>query len=192
MSHDTPRIYVASLSDYNNGILHGRWIDADQTPEQIYEEVGEMLATSPVSGKFGEVAEEWAIHDYDNFPAGLDLSEWESFERLHDIAEALGEYPAAVVAHFFSENPEMEAAEVVELIEAQFITTVTDELDELEAVASVAWDYIEEQSDLPKHYRTHQMAIARSMANDWMHAGSHGAIYEGAGVWHVLDYHASE
>ena len=25
---DTPRIYVACLAAYNNGRLHGRWIDA--------------------------------------------------------------------------------------------------------------------------------------------------------------------
>ena len=28
-----PRIYVASLSDYNAGRLHGEWIDADQGAE---------------------------------------------------------------------------------------------------------------------------------------------------------------
>lgn len=26
---DGPRIYVACLAAYNNGHLHGRWIDAD-------------------------------------------------------------------------------------------------------------------------------------------------------------------
>jgi hypothetical protein len=186
MSTDTPRIYVASLSDYNHGILHGAWIDAAQEPGEIHAEVSAMLASSPVTGKYGEVAEEWAIHDYDGFPVGLDLGEWESFERLHDIANALAKYPAVVVAHFFSENRNADASEVMDLIEAQFVTTVTDELDETEAVACVAYDYITECGDLPEHYQSHQMAIARSMANDWVCGGDYSALYEGAGVWHVL------
>ena len=32
---DRPRIYAASLSDYNNGRLHGAWIDSDQDREAI-------------------------------------------------------------------------------------------------------------------------------------------------------------
>ena len=33
-----PKIYVASLSDYNNGHLHGRWINAAQEAAAIQEE----------------------------------------------------------------------------------------------------------------------------------------------------------
>ena len=32
---DGPRIYVASLSDYNNGTLHGMWIEAVTDPEAM-------------------------------------------------------------------------------------------------------------------------------------------------------------
>ena len=41
-----PRIYVASLSDYNNGILHGAWIDAAQDADDIRTEVSAMLRES--------------------------------------------------------------------------------------------------------------------------------------------------
>ena len=41
------RIYVACLAAYNNGILHGRWIDANQDAWAIWDEVSEMLKTSP-------------------------------------------------------------------------------------------------------------------------------------------------
>ena len=37
-----PRIYVASLSDYNNGILHGRWIEAVDDPEAMQDEIDAM------------------------------------------------------------------------------------------------------------------------------------------------------
>ena len=44
---ERPRIYVASLSDYNEGILHGAWIDADQELGALYEAVDAMLDSSP-------------------------------------------------------------------------------------------------------------------------------------------------
>lgn len=89
MTTTTPRIYVASLSDYNAGRLHGRWIDADQDAESIWEEVKEMLAESKEP-----IAEEWAIHDYEGFgPVRVD--EWDSFERLANIGIGISEYGEA-------------------------------------------------------------------------------------------------
>jgi antirestriction protein len=71
------RIYVASLADYNEGTLYGKWIDLDgKSAEEITEEVQAMLKASPSDS----IAEEWAIHDYD----GIECEEWDSFE---DIAE---------------------------------------------------------------------------------------------------------
>ncbi len=54
---DTPSIYVACLASYNSGILHGKWILADQTVSAIYDEIHELLEESPI-----EDAEEYAIH----------------------------------------------------------------------------------------------------------------------------------
>ncbi|HCN93064.1 MAG TPA: antirestriction protein ArdA, partial [Hyphomonas sp.] len=53
---DRPRIYVACLAAYNNGRLHGRWIDATD-PHEVWQHVRGMLAASPEPD-----AEEWAIH----------------------------------------------------------------------------------------------------------------------------------
>jgi len=47
---------------YNNGKLHGRWIDATQGESAIRDEIQEMLSESPEPN-----AEEWAIHDYEGF-----------------------------------------------------------------------------------------------------------------------------
>lgn len=88
----TPRIYVACLAAYNNGCLHGRWIDADQSVEEIWSKVQAMLAASPEPG-----AEEWAIHDYEGF-GWLRLSEWESFERVATIAAGISEHGPAFAA----------------------------------------------------------------------------------------------
>ncbi len=42
-----PRIYVACLASYNSGILHGEWIDANQTETEIDLEIRAMLRKSP-------------------------------------------------------------------------------------------------------------------------------------------------
>lgn len=88
----TPRIYVASLSDYNAGRLHGTWMDADQDVEALYENVSTMLAASPEPG-----AEEWAIHDYQGFGAA-ELSEYESLETVVALARGITEHGPAFAA----------------------------------------------------------------------------------------------
>jgi len=42
-----PRIYVACLASYNNGVLHGRWIDLDGLDEiEVQDEINAMLRES--------------------------------------------------------------------------------------------------------------------------------------------------
>lgn len=92
----TPRIYVACLAAYNNGILHGAWVDAAQDAWAIYDEVKAMLAASPVVG-----AEEWAIHDYEGF-GHVRISEYTSFETVAELAAFIvenGALGAAVLHH---------------------------------------------------------------------------------------------
>jgi antirestriction protein len=86
---DAPRIYVASLSDYNAGRLHGTWIDATQQAEELHEEIHTMLAESTE-----EIAEEWAIHDYEGF-GPLRLSEYESIDTVTRIAVGIAEHGIA-------------------------------------------------------------------------------------------------
>jgi antirestriction protein len=61
---DEIRIYVADLTAYNNGKLHGVWINARGDINDIWEQIKAMLATSPEG-----FAEEYAIHDYEGFGA---------------------------------------------------------------------------------------------------------------------------
>jgi antirestriction protein len=80
------RIYVACLASYNNGELHGQWIDAAQGQDGIWEDVKAMLAASPTDN-----AEEWVIHDYDGFE-GASISEYEGFESVAEKAEFIEEH----------------------------------------------------------------------------------------------------
>jgi antirestriction protein len=93
----TPRIYVASLSDYNAGTLHGCWIDASQDAQTIHAAIAAMLAESREP-----IAEEWAIHDYESF-GGLSLGEYESIESVAEVAALLAEHGGffgQLVEHF--------------------------------------------------------------------------------------------
>jgi len=99
---DTPRIYVACLSAYNNGRLHGRWLHANQPTGALYEEVRDMLKNSPVPG-----AEEWAIHDYENF-AGIGVGEYAPLDHITQVAAGVAEHGGAF-AGWASEQPVGEA-----------------------------------------------------------------------------------
>lgn len=88
----TPAIYVASLADYNNGKLHGAWIDAAREPEAIYTDINAMLAQSRE-----ENAEELAIHDYDQFGT-CRIEEFDSIELVSRIARGIKEHGEAFAA----------------------------------------------------------------------------------------------
>lgn len=95
----SPRIYVASLSDYNAGRLLGRWVEADQPPDDIHQAIQEMLAESR-----DRTAEEWAIHDYEGF-GPLHLSEYESIDHVAIIGQGIAEHGMAFAAWAAQINP---------------------------------------------------------------------------------------
>lgn len=91
------QIYVACLAAYNNGHLHGRWINAQQDAYDIYADIREMLATSPM-----EYAEEWAIHDHEGFE-GASVSEYMGIDEVAELAAFIGEHGeigGKLVGHF--------------------------------------------------------------------------------------------
>ena len=94
-----PRIYVADLAAYNNGKLHGVWIDAALELDDIQEAVAKMLKASPEG-----FAEEYAIHEYEGF-GSYRVSEYEGLESVHEVAcfiEEHEELGAELLAHFSS------------------------------------------------------------------------------------------
>lgn len=103
-----PRIYVASLSDYNAGTLHGVWIDlADADVDDVNRQIADMLAESPEAMATGEPAEEWAIHDHEGF-GPLMVSEFSDLEGLIETALVLAEDMGEAAA-LFADNYHMDA-----------------------------------------------------------------------------------
>jgi antirestriction protein len=78
-----PHIYVASLADYNDGRLHGCWLDATAEQSDLETRIQQMLARSRQPG-----AEEVAIHDYEGF-CGLRLSEFEALPTVIRLAHGI-------------------------------------------------------------------------------------------------------
>jgi len=91
------KIYVACLASYNNAILHGRWVDATQDMDDIWNDVNQMLKDSPEDN-----AEEFAIHDYEGF-GNYQVSEYEGLESANQVAlfiEEHGDIAGDLLAHF--------------------------------------------------------------------------------------------
>lgn len=116
---DSPKIYVACLAAYNQGILHGAWIEARQEVEDIEAEISAMLAASPIKG-----AEEWEIHDSQGFHgiyAHIDLA------KVSKIAQALSEAndPKLLAElHEFLDNIDID--ETVEFFQDNYIGLYKD------------------------------------------------------------------
>ena len=87
-----PEIYVACLSAYNSGHLHGAWIDATLDESDIYAAIQAMLVKSPVAG-----AEEWAIHDYTDFGNNI-LSEYSGVDAVQAKATFINEHGSIAIA----------------------------------------------------------------------------------------------
>jgi len=96
-AREGPRIYVASLSDYNAGILHGQWVNASDDVEQMQDEIDEMLADSMMLSRYGETAEEWAIHDYEGF-GSLHIDEHLGLPTIARLAGGIEKHGPAFAA----------------------------------------------------------------------------------------------
>lgn len=81
-----PRIYVASLADYNEGRIYGRWLRVPEEVSELEREIREMLAAAPAPG-----AEEWAVHDHEGF-FGIHIGEWPDLAKLCQAATFIAEH----------------------------------------------------------------------------------------------------
>lgn len=161
---DTPRIYVASLSDYNAGRLHGVWIDCDQTADEIGDEVQEMLARSTEPG-----AEEYAIHDHENW-SGLPIGEWTTLEQIAEWAELLTEHGPAFAAYMLNDP-------TAEDFEESYQGEWRSEQD-------YAQDLAEDMGDLPTEYHWPRSYIDWDTATRDLFSGDYwSAEAAGGGVY---------
>lgn len=169
-----PCVYVACLAAYNDGVLHGCWIDAAQDESAIFAEVEAMLEASPI-----EDAEEWAIHDYDDF-GGLVLSEWEGFAAVSEKALFLVEHgePGALALQHYDD-----VATAREALEEHY-------QGEFESLADYAHHLTEEtgvMGEIPEYVRYY--IDYEAMARDMDYSGDVICLEDAAGRLHIFTNH---
>lgn len=124
------RFYAACLAAYNNGKLHGRWIDASSDEDAMMNEIKDMLAKSPEPD-----AEEWAIHDTEGLPSSI--GEYSGLKPIAEYAE---------LAEDFHEIDEEDLREIVSDFES--ITAAREALtDRYNGIYATFQDYADEFAD---------------------------------------------
>ena len=89
-----PKVYMACLGCYNEGRLHGSWIDADQLEMRYELAEGE----NPDFAKCTILHhDEWAIHDYDGIPA---IGEHPDIDYLIKVMRCIEEHGEAFLEWF--------------------------------------------------------------------------------------------
>lgn len=171
---DVPRIYVASLSDYNDGILHGEWIDLDGgDTDEVWDQINVMLKASPYANshfarRFGMKAEEWAIHDYEGF-GDIKIGEWEDINKLVGLGALITEhgYPFTVwYTHFDGDSLDLD--EMGDQFEEQYRGEWDSKTEyAMEFAESVG--YLAEMKDNPLSYYIDWDA--------WAESFEHGGTY---------------
>jgi len=90
-----PRVYVACLACYNEGLHTGEWFDA------ALDDLTEGVAG--IQKKCGHVDCDYAIHDHEDF-CGLCIGEFDGLERVARLAELVEEHGEAFAKWFDNEG----------------------------------------------------------------------------------------
>lgn len=170
----SPRIYVASLADYNDGYLHGVWLDAAREPEAIDADIQAILADSRQPD-----AEEYAVHDYEDFGV-CQVHEYESIELVSRIARGIQEHGYAFAA--WAEVNEGEPERFDDFGEAYLghFDSLTDYADHLLDDLG----YTNELSLLPESVRRYLRFDTEAMGRDMLFGGDiHTYPAPDGGVW---------
>jgi antirestriction protein len=174
-----PRIWVGSWLDYNNGVLHGDWIDADRDDAAVWADIQAMLARSPTAEQTGEAAEDWGIFDNENF-GSLRIDEQETVSWVAKVARGISEHGPAFAAW----AGVVEDETLLDGFEGDYL----GHYESVEAYAEQLGDDLAFQQLLeravPEHLRPYVHLDTAALARDLQFSGR---IYvlpaEGGGVW---------
>ncbi|MEN4475706.1 antirestriction protein ArdA [Mycolicibacterium cosmeticum] len=171
-----PTIYVASLADYNNGRLHGQWLNAAREPEAIHADITAMLARSREPG-----AEEFAIHDYEQF--GLwKVGEYDSIEQVSQVARGIAEhgYAFAAWADVFDGEPASFDTDSFQEAYLGHYHSVTDYVEQM----ADDFGYDDSLAILPEALRPYVRFDYEALARDIETSGEIAAVRDPqGGIW---------
>lgn len=168
----SPSIYVACLAAYNNGKLHGRWIDASLGADHIQDQINEVLATSPEQG-----AEEWAIHDFENF-GSIELSEWTSVERVAILAKLFDEHGDAFAVWYDTQDGKnFDTDELEEKFSEQYQGSYYSEVDFAEQLLEDCGHLAELPQWAKNYFDFESYARDLRLSGDYSFSEAHGQTY---------------
>lgn len=156
---DTPQVWIACLQSYNNGRLIGEWVDATDM-EYMTEAVERIkLAAIKAAGKdfpvYFTMPEEFAIHDYNNFPGNIvsQFGEYPNWKHVVAVAAAIEEHGDMFRAWLeFRDSIDFDEEDIIERCQEQYEGQWDDEesyvrdrvmstgLGEIEAGEAEVWD----------------------------------------------------
>ncbi|OMB81428.1 antirestriction protein [Mycolicibacterium conceptionense] len=169
-------MYVASLADYNNGRLHGRWIDAAREPEDIQADINAILDSSSEPN-----AEEWAIHDYEQF-GRWKVGEYDSVEQISRIARNIAEHGYAYSAWADVFDGDDASFDIDSFHEAYLghYDSVTDYVEQM----ADDLGYEAELAKLPEHLQGYAHIDYTAIARDMELSGDIAAVQDpNGGLW---------
>lgn len=172
----SPAIYVASLADYNNGILHGAWIDAAREPDEIYADINTILASSREPA-----AEEFAIHDYEQF-GRWKVDEYDAIEQVSRIAKGIAEHGYAYSAWADVFGGEESSYDIDSFHEAYLghYDSVTDYAEQM----ADDLGYEEHLATIPEHLRDYVRIDYAAIAHDMQLSEDIATVQDpNGGVW---------
>lgn len=158
----SPRVYIADLAEYNNGRLHGAWVDAEDLDE---ETIRDIL-------KPGH--EEWAIHDHDGF-CGLDISEHPDLGDVAHHAAMINRHGAAWAA--YANNVGQDQAD-----EGAFVDSYAGHHDTVEEwaeglISDCGWAGVYPIPDTLLPYLDMDLIVRKLMMDYWDEPAPGGGVY---------------
>jgi len=157
MNHLEPKIYVSCLAAYNNGYMHGTWIDALQDVDALHGDVKKILASSPIRN-----ADEWAIHDYEGF-GDIRIEEYTGLSEISELAVFLAEHgELGAAAYAYSNN----IADALKMLEENYHGEFVSEED-----FAYYWTHEMDCREIPEyleHYIDYQVMARDLFINDFL------------------------
>jgi antirestriction protein len=118
----TPEVWIACLASYNAGRLIGEWVDATDI-DNLTEAVERIKHAAVVAARgagegvmYFPVPEEFAIHDYNNFPDTLvsQLGEYPDWKTIVSIAKMIEDHGDKFVAYINACEIDLSEADSIE------------------------------------------------------------------------------
>ena len=143
-SHTTPRFYAACLASYNNGVLHGAWIDAGTDVDEMQDRVNDMLRAS----KFPNVT--------------VDCPQCEGSGETEGVF-AIGGKPELIVCLHCEGSGEVPSAEEMAIHDYDGLPSTLGEYCGLQAIV----DYMEFIEAVEDTGTDDPAALAQAMVENW-------------------------